>query len=72
MPWSSFPRRHRHSRASVVILANAGIHFDHRKAGIGSISETFDAEEPFRPGGCIAQAWSIAEVLRAWLTTRSG
>jgi predicted glycogen debranching enzyme len=39
-------------------------------AGVGSISEIFDAEEPYRPGGCIAQAWSVAEVLRAWLKTR--
>jgi predicted glycogen debranching enzyme len=36
------------------------------EAGIGSISEVFDAEPPFRPNGCIAQAWSVAEVLRAW------
>jgi predicted glycogen debranching enzyme len=41
------------------------------EAGVGSISEIFDAEEPFRPGGCVAQAWSVAEVLRAWLKTRS-
>jgi predicted glycogen debranching enzyme len=41
------------------------------EAGIGSISEIFDAEEPNAPGGCIAQAWSVAEVLRAWLKTRS-
>jgi predicted glycogen debranching enzyme len=33
-------------------------------ACIGSISEVFDAEPPFRPRGCIAQAWSVAEVLR--------
>ncbi len=39
-------------------------------AGVGSISEVFDAEEPFQPGGCVAQAWSVAEVLRAWLATR--
>lgn len=39
-------------------------------AGVGSISEIFDAEEPFAPGGCMAQAWSVAEVLRAWLKTR--
>jgi predicted glycogen debranching enzyme len=38
-------------------------------AGIGTISEVFDAREPHHPGGCIAQAWSIAEVLRAWLET---
>jgi glycogen debranching enzyme len=34
------------------------------EAGIGSISEIFDAEEPFTPRGCVAQAWSVAEVLR--------
>jgi predicted glycogen debranching enzyme len=35
-------------------------------ACIGSISEVFDAEPPFTPRGCISQAWSVAEVLRAW------
>ncbi len=34
--------------------------------GVGSIAEVFDAEPPFAPGGCIAQAWSVAETLRAW------
>jgi predicted glycogen debranching enzyme len=34
--------------------------------GVGSISEIFDAEPPFAPNGCIAQAWSVAELLRAW------
>ena len=33
-------------------------------ACIGTISEVFDAEEPFTPRGCAAQAWSVAEVLR--------
>lgn len=41
------------------------------EAGIGTISEIFDAEPPYRPRGCIAQAWSVAEVLRAHLKTRS-
>jgi predicted glycogen debranching enzyme len=40
-------------------------------AGVGSISEIFDAEPPYLPRGCIAQAWSVAEVLRAWLTTET-
>jgi glycogen debranching enzyme len=31
---------------------------------IGSVSEIFDAEPPYRPRGCIAQAWSVSEVLR--------
>jgi predicted glycogen debranching enzyme len=34
------------------------------RACIGSIAEVFDAEPPFTPRGCIAQAWSVAEVLR--------
>src|SRR5262249_40392910 len=34
-------------------------------AGLGSISEIFDGEEPYTPRGCISQAWSVAEVLRA-------
>jgi predicted glycogen debranching enzyme len=35
-------------------------------AGIGSISEIFDAEPPHTPRGCIAQAWSVAEILRTY------
>jgi predicted glycogen debranching enzyme len=37
-------------------------HLDH--ACVGSISEVFDAQDPFTPRACIAQAWSVAEVLR--------
>jgi predicted glycogen debranching enzyme len=33
-------------------------------AGLGTISEIFEPEPPYRPVGCIAQAWSVAEVLR--------
>ena len=39
------------------------------RAGIGTISEIFDAEPPFAPRGCVSQAWSVAEALRAWLRT---
>jgi len=34
--------------------------------GVGSIAEIFDGEPPFAPRGCVAQAWSVAETLRAW------
>jgi glycogen debranching enzyme len=34
-------------------------------AGLGQISEIADAESPHAPRGCIAQAWSVAELLRA-------
>jgi predicted glycogen debranching enzyme len=36
------------------------------EAGIGSVSELFDGDAPHRPGGCIAQAWSVAELLRLY------
>jgi predicted glycogen debranching enzyme len=39
------------------------------EACVGSISEIFDAEAPYTPRGCIAQAWSVAEVLRCWVNT---
>jgi predicted glycogen debranching enzyme len=47
------------------ILAGFDQHLD--EACVGQISEVFDAEAPFLPRGCVAQAWSVAEVLRCWL-----
>jgi glycogen debranching enzyme len=41
------------------------------EACLGTISEVFDAEPPFTPRGCVAQAWSIAEVLRSWVKVRA-
>ena len=35
------------------------------QAGLGQVSEIFDADPPHHPRGCFAQAWSVAEVLRA-------
>ncbi len=35
-----------------------------KDAGVGSISEVFDGDPPHRPGGCIAQAWSVGALLR--------
>ena len=42
--------------------------FEHhlRDAGLGTISEIFDGDPPHLPRGCIAQAWSVAEILRMW------
>jgi len=34
---------------------------------IGTLAEVYDGDEPHRPLGCFAQAWSVAEVLRMWL-----
>lgn len=38
--------------------------------GLGTIAEVFDGDEPRRPGGCISQAWSVAEVQRVWAKTK--
>lgn len=46
------------ARMTVPLLAHL---FD---AGLGSVSEVFDGDSPHTPGGCIAQAWSVAELLR--------
>lgn len=44
------------------------LYCDHiSQAGLGSISEVFDGSPPYKPNGCIAQAWSVAECLRLLL-----
>lgn len=42
------------------------------RSSVGTLAEIFDAEPPFAPRGCVAQAWSVAEVLRAWLKASPG
>ncbi len=39
-------------------------------ACLGTLSEVAEPEAPFTPGGCFAQAWSVAEVLRCWQSLR--
>jgi predicted glycogen debranching enzyme len=59
---------HPHDRSAArKFLETFPIHLSDN--GVGSISEVFDADEPHMSGGCIAQAWSVAEVLRAWSKT---
>jgi predicted glycogen debranching enzyme len=41
-------------------------------SGLGTLSEIFDGDAPFTPRGCIAQAWTVAEVLRAWTEITDG
>ncbi len=57
-------RVHGRRQEARAVLAGIGSHL--AEAGVGSISEIFDGDAPHRPRGCIAQAWSVAEVLRAW------
>jgi glycogen debranching enzyme len=37
-----------------------------RSYGLGTAGEIFDGDAPFTPRGCIAQAWTVGELLRAW------
>ncbi|MBI5708084.1 MAG: glycogen debranching enzyme N-terminal domain-containing protein [Armatimonadetes bacterium] len=37
--------------------------------GLGGIAEVYDGDSPHRPNGCPWQAWSVSEILRAWLKT---
>jgi predicted glycogen debranching enzyme len=39
------------------------------EAGLGTVSEVFDGDAPHAPGGAIAQAWSVAEILRVAVRT---
>jgi predicted glycogen debranching enzyme len=38
-----------------------------QRYGLGTLGEIFDGDAPFAAKGCIAQAWSVGEVLRAWI-----
>jgi len=72
-PWLIGPlvdvwlRVHQDTAGARRLLEGLIGHLD--EACLGSIGEVFDAEAPFTPRGCIAQAWSVAEVLRAWVKT---
>jgi predicted glycogen debranching enzyme len=50
-------------RRAVEILGEFAVHLG--EAGLGTVSEIFDGDAPHTPRGCIAQAWSVAELLRA-------
>ncbi|MBY0425364.1 MAG: glycogen debranching protein, partial [Cytophagales bacterium] len=51
-------------------LENFQYHF--LEAGIGNVSEIFDGDAPFTPKGCVAQAWGVAEILRAYIEDVKG
>lgn len=62
-------REHANPAEARAMLAALPGHL--RQAGIGQVSEVFDGDAPQRPEGCFAQAWSVAELLRAWQATRA-
>jgi predicted glycogen debranching enzyme len=56
-------------KAAAQSYLDSLMHHQIRSHGMGSLSEIFDGDAPFTPRGCVAQAWSVAEVLRAWQET---
>jgi predicted glycogen debranching enzyme len=68
-PWvDAWVRAHPEDRAGARrYLSGLVAHLD--DFGLGSVAEIFDAEPPFTARGCIAQAWSVAELLRCWVAT---
>ncbi|MEW6131414.1 MAG: amylo-alpha-1,6-glucosidase [Acidobacteriota bacterium] len=64
---TAYVKVHERSAASVNAAKRllAGFREHLNEAGLGQVSEIFDADAPHRPRGCIAQAWSVAELLRA-------
>jgi predicted glycogen debranching enzyme len=57
---------YRDSAAAMRFLERLGSEVD--SYGLGTLGEIVDGDAPFSPRGCIAQAWTVAEVLRAWTT----
>ncbi len=55
-----------HGDATAALDLLRGIPAHLREGCIGQVSEIMDGDPPFEPGGCFAQAWGVAEVLRAW------
>ncbi|MCQ1535408.1 glycogen debranching protein [Methanosarcina sp. KYL-1] len=74
-PWlvgayvKAYRKVHNYSKESLENMRALikGFDMNLESGGIGTISEVFDGDYPYTPGGCIAQAWSVAEVLRAYV-----
>jgi predicted glycogen debranching enzyme len=63
-PFADAFMRARPARAPELPKLVAGLLAHLGDACIGQVSEVFDAEPPYTPRGCVAQAWSVAELLR--------
>lgn len=64
--WTAWLKIHGYSQESKALASEWLEEFAPHlhEAGIGQISEVFSGDPPHEPGGCIAQAWSVAELLR--------
>jgi len=61
---SAHYRVHADAAAALAYLRNFSAHL--REGCIGQVSEIMEGDPPFEPRGCFAQAWGVAELLRAW------
>ncbi|MGB6544648.1 MAG: amylo-alpha-1,6-glucosidase, partial [Candidatus Acidiferrales bacterium] len=74
-PWLLGPfvfahlRVHRDFAAAAAYLEPIALHIS--TYVLGSVAEIRDGDSPFTPRGCFAQAWSVAEILRAWTAVTS-
>ena len=55
-----------HGDAAAALDLLRGIPAHLREACVGQVSEIMDGDPPFEARGCFAQAWGVAEILRAW------
>jgi glycogen debranching enzyme len=62
-------RVHRDPAAAAAYLNPIAQHIS--EYGLGRVAEICDGDSPFTPRGCFAQAWSVAEILRAWTAVSS-
>jgi len=67
---SAHYRIHGDAAAALEYLRDIPAHL--REACVGQVSEIMDAAPPFEPQGCFAQAWGVAEILRAWAEINDG
>jgi len=66
----AYYRVYHHREAAIRFLEPLGRQI--YASGLGTLSEIFDGDAPFTPRGSIAQAWTVAEVLRAWQELADG
>ncbi|MBI2761375.1 MAG: glycogen debranching enzyme family protein [Chloroflexi bacterium] len=64
-PYAEAHYKVHHNREAALSLLRPVLHHL-RDAGLGTISEILEGDPPHAPRGCIAQAWSVGEVLRVW------
>lgn len=60
------------TREEVFAVLDPFVRDARREQCVGQIAEVYDGDAPHRAGGCPAQAWSVAEVLRCWMEIVEG